>query len=294
MSSEFPAEPTLAATVEQTGLGQYGATLTLPDGQERVFAGAELDSVRARVLGDARHYLATEVGHPGRLEVTDPDGTWMLGIPHDGGQPVALDQAPAEVHAPRVAAPDPTTSAATVLLPSRPAIPTRRHRPFGRSRSHRPWSLGGRGRPAVALLAASILTLVLIRALDHTATTVARHTKAAQKADAPAGSQPTTVPKPKSKPTPRTRPARHRPTSAPVLDHKPTAATTRPSAAHATHHPVVVHHRSTVASSAPAVSSTPAAPVVTQTPPVQAPARAEPTHTTTTSPLPTLSGPPPL
>jgi hypothetical protein len=306
--SEFPADATLAATVARTSWGQYGATLTLPDGQQHVFAGAELDGVRARVLKDARRYLATQVGRPGRLEVTDPEGTWVLGIPPDGGQLVAIASAPASATAPpvvdesrgaeRVSA----ARARSVLLPSRPAIPTRRRRPRGHAHSHHGHrSLGERRLPLLALLAAAILAVVLVQALDHrgSTATAAKHTRSVgQNAFVRAGNQPATFSKPGPAPKPAStpRPVRHKPTTRAAVHHEAAATKTRRAAPGAgQHHPRVVEHPSTtVSSSAPAVTSTPAAPVVTRTPPAQAPASSEPSHTARAAPLPTPSGPPPL
>jgi hypothetical protein len=304
MSNEIPSDPTLAATVARTSWGQYGATLTLPDGQEHVFAGADLDSIRTRVLEDARSYLASHVGHPGRLEVTDPDGTWLLGIPHDGGDLIAISSTPAFAPPPALAEPAAATpvsapTARTVLLPSRPAIPSRR-RPRTRAQRHGHWSVSDRRLAVLALLAAVILALVLVDALDHNGpiTTAAKHTRTAnQKAAARSSSQPATVskPKPSVKSAPQTRPTRHKPTTPTVARrHKTAAPKTRRAAQGASHHRAAATHHPTASSGAPAVTSTATAPVVTATPPVQAPASPAPTHTARTAPLPSPSGPPPL
>ncbi|MGH3262335.1 MAG: hypothetical protein ACRDNS_10090 [Trebonia sp.] len=284
-ASEFPAQATLAATVARTRGGQYGATLTLPDGQQRVFAGAELDSVRARVLEDARRYLATEVGRPGRLEVTDPDGSWVLGIPHDGGELLAIASAASG------------TSARTVLLPSRSTIPTR-CRPRWRGRSHGHWSLSDRRFAALALLATVILVVVLVEALGHNgpASTTAKHTRTAnQNSAARSSRQLATASKPKPKPVPKTRPARHEPTTQTVVHHHKTAAPKTHGAAKGTsHHRAGAAHHPTASIGTPAVTPPASTPVVTATPPVQTPTSPAPTHTTRTAPLPTPSGPPPL
>jgi len=306
MSNEIPSDPTLAATVARTSWGQYGATLTLPDGQEHVFAGADLDSIRTRVLEDARSYLASHVGHPGRLEVTDPDGTWLLGIPHDGGDLIAISSAPVfatppALTEPAAAMPVSAPTARTVLLPSRPAIPSRRSRPPRRAQQrHDHWSVSDRRLVLLALFAAVILALVLVEALDHNGpvSTAAKHTRTAnQKAAARSSSQPVTLskPKPPVKSAPQIRPARHKPTTSTVARrHKTAAPKTRRAAQGASHHRAAATHHPTASRSAPAVTSTATAPVVTATPPVQAPASPAPTHTARTAPLPSPSGPPPL
>jgi hypothetical protein len=304
MSDEIPSDPTLAATVARTSWGQYGATLTLPNGQEHVFAGADLDSIRTRVLEDARSYLASHVGHPGRLEVTDPGGTWLLGIPHDGGDLIAISSASAcatpPALEPAAALPVSAPTARTVLLPSRPAIPSRRRRPRRGAQRHGHWSVSDRRLAVLALLAAVILALVLVEALDHNGpvSTAAKYTRTAnQKAAARSSSQPATVsrPKPPVKSAPQIRPARHKPTTPKVARrHKTAAPKTRRAAQEASHHRAAATHHPTASSSAPAVTSTATAPVVTATPPVQAPASRAPTHTARTAPLPSPSGPPPL
>jgi hypothetical protein len=305
MSDEIPSDPTLAATVTRTSWGQYGATLTLPDGQEHVFAGADLDSIRTRVLEDARTYLANQVGHPGRLEVTDPDGTWLLGIPHDGGDLIAIASAP--TFAPPTAFEQPAAAgtvsavtARTVLLPSRPAIPTRRRRALGRARVAGHRRVSDRRLAVLALLAAVILGLVLVEALDHhgPASAAAKHTRTANQKAAPQSSRkPAAVSKPTSaaKSAPKSRPARHKPTTPTVARHHKTAAPKERRAPQgASHHEVPATHHPTASSRAPAATPPASAPVVTTTPPVQAPVSSAPTHTARTTPLPSPSGPPPL
>jgi hypothetical protein len=305
MSDEIPSDPTLAATVARTSWGQYGATLTLPDGQEHVFAGADLDVIRARVLGDARSYLANQVGHPGRLEVTDPDGTWVLGVPHDGGDPIAIASAP--TFAPPSALDEPAAATAvsagtarTVLLPSRPAIPTGRRSPRRRAQGLGHWSVSDHRLAVLGLFAAVILALALVETLDHhaPASSAANHTRTAnQTAAARSSRQPATVskPKPVAKSAPKTHPATHKPTTPTVTHHHKTAAPKKRRAAQAaSHHRAAAAHHQTASTSAPAATAPASAPVVTTTPPVQAPAISEPTHTTRTAPLPSPSGPPPL
>lgn len=302
MSDEIPSDPTLAATVARTSWGQYGATLTLPDGQEHTFAGADLDTIRTRVLEDARSYLANHVGHPGRLEVTDPDGTWLLGIPHDGGELVAIASTPTLATAPAPHGPAAATAISagtsrTVVLPSRPAIPTQRRRVLGRTRGsgHRDRRLA-----LLASLAAVILAVVLVEALNHhdPASAAAKHPRAAtQNAAARSSRQPTAAskPTPAVKPALKTRPTKHQPTRPTAARrHKPAGPKKRRAAHGARHHSAVATHITPAVSSAPAATSPASTTAAATTPTAPAPTSSAPTHTTRTAPLPSPSGPPPL
>lgn len=330
MTDAFPAEPTLAATITRTDWGQYEATLTLPDGSEQAFTDANLDSVRARVLADARSYLATQIGHPGRLDVTDPDGTWLLGIPNDGGEPVAIaSMRAADAHAATTRSSAP--AAPTVPLPARPATPAPHHRTRPRARSYRLASVSDRRLPLLAVLAAVILGVVLVQALNHggPAGTAAKLTQTAKQEPAgDAHSQPAAVHQPKPAPQPKPTASR-KPAPAPKLKPatKPTAVKPKPTPkpvpkTHVTPPapttPRTVHrikrrkptpgaaHRSTASeppstrsSSPPPVTSTPSAPIVTSTPqtpppPPPSPATPEPSRAPKPAPLPSPSGPPPL
>lgn len=298
MSDEIPSDPTLAATVARTSWGQYGATLTLPDGEEHVFSGADLDGVRARVLEDARAYLASQVGHPGRLQVTDPDGTWLLGVPHDGGELVAISSAPAPsppISGHGVPTGVPTTTARPMLLPSRPAIPARGRGRRRRASSGAHWNTSSRRLAILALIAAVILGLVLVQALDRngSSATAAKHTQSpAEKPAARTSSPPAATPD--SEPTPRRVPARSKPTTSATAHHKAPVATARRSARPVPHHHAAATSSSRVPSTIPAATPASSAPVVAQTTPAQTHAASEPTHTATTAPLPSPSGPPPL
>lgn len=302
MSDEFPIDPTLAAIVARTSWGQYDATLTLPDGQEHAYSGAELTRIRASVLEDARSYLAAKVGHPGRLEVTDPDGTWLLGIPHDGGELVAIASAPAtaapSTASEAVVATTAPMPARPVLLPSRPTVPTRRRRPRARLHGHGTLSVGDRRLALLGLLAAVILAVVLVQALHHhdAAATAPRHTRTStHHAAAPASKQPTTASSPRRRPRPahRASPAKGKP-AARTLNRSTRAPKKHRTTHPARQRPATHRHRSTAATNSPAPSSTPSVPVATPTEPTTAPATVAPTHTTKTAPLPSPSGPPPL
>ena len=134
--ASFPEDPTLRADLVRGESGEYTTTLTLPGGQRQTFASDELDEARSRVIAAVRAYLAEEVGHPARLRVEDPDGSWLLGIPHDNSALVPLPDPPGEQPRPRSdSTPRARLTAATPMLPSRPAPPRQRHR--------RRWPRGG-------------------------------------------------------------------------------------------------------------------------------------------------------
>jgi len=152
--ASFPEDPTLRADLVRGESGAYTTTLTLPGGQRQTFASHELDEARSRVIAAVRAYLAEEVGHPARLRVEDPDGSWLLGIPHDNSGLVALPDPAGEQPRPRSASPPrPRPTATTPVLPSRPAPRRRAARP-GRSTGGRVCRArhrvhcggGGRGR----------------------------------------------------------------------------------------------------------------------------------------------------
>jgi hypothetical protein len=124
--STFPETPTLHARVQQTGWGDYEATLTLPGGHQQTLTGGELDDTRGQVINAAREYLHTHVGHPGRLRVEDPDGNWLLGVPPDDSDLVHLSETTAPAPAPPSVPPPRVTP---LVLPARPSVTARRGGP---------------------------------------------------------------------------------------------------------------------------------------------------------------------
>ena len=134
----FPDSPTVRAVLVRSEWGHYRASLTLPGGRTQTITSDQLDGARAQVIDATRSYLAAEVRHPGRLHVEDPEGRWLLGVPHDGGDLVPLPDLPA---APPLT---PRPPARPPVLPSRPAPPGRRGRELPAPRC------AGRRRPPAA------------------------------------------------------------------------------------------------------------------------------------------------
>ena len=328
----FPADPTLAATIARTGWGQYSATLTLPDGQEHAFAGAELDTVRGRVLEDTRSYLATRVRHAGRLEVTDPDGTWVLGVPHDGGDVVALESASA-LTAPLIAR-------TGVPRPSRPPrVRSPRSRRFVASRhdlaARIPGANTNRTILGLGLLAAVILALIVLQAVGHDSSTTAakvgaKHVRSAvqtpvvrtttqQQTTASSvanrsKAMPTHKPVRKAAPTRTTKTETKTKTKTKTTiktngpsrtRHKPSASKTPRPKANRAHQPAASAHTTPAASIAPSTSAEPSAPAPTYSSPAppassqatgssSAPSNPKRSGSAAPAPVPTRSGPPPL
>jgi hypothetical protein len=83
------ADVTLHARVRPRP-GGHRATLMLPGGDPQTFTATDLDDARAQVADATRDYLRRTVGRPGRLLVDDPDGVWLLGVPHDDSPLVSL------------------------------------------------------------------------------------------------------------------------------------------------------------------------------------------------------------
>ena len=156
----FPDSPTVRAVLVRSEWGHYRANLTLPGGRTQTITSDQLDGARAQVIDATRSYLAAEVRHPGRLHVEDPEGRWLLGVPHDGGDLVPLPDPPA---APPLS---PRPPARPPVLPSRPAPPGRRGR-AARPSVRRPPPSSSRRVVAVAALAAAVLLVAAIVDLTH-------------------------------------------------------------------------------------------------------------------------------
>jgi hypothetical protein len=156
----FPDSPTVRAVLVRSEWGHYRASLTLPGGRTRTMTSDQLDGARAQVIDMTRAYLAAEVGHPGRLQVEDPEGRWLLAVPHDGEDLVPLSE---PLSAPPL---NPRPPARKPVLPSRPAVPGRRA-PATRSSVRRSPSLSSRRVVAGAALAAAVLVVAGIVELTH-------------------------------------------------------------------------------------------------------------------------------
>ena len=179
----FPDSATVRAVLVRSEWGHYRATLTLPGGRTQTITSDELNGARAQVIDATRSYLAAEVRHPGRLHVEDPEGRWLLGVPHDGGDLVPLPDLPAAPPlTPRPVAPTPG-------VPSRPAPPGRRPPRTARSSVRRPPPSSSRRVVAVAALAVAVLLVAGIVDLTHSTRSPRRAPAAA-----PSGSRPASTP----------------------------------------------------------------------------------------------------
>ena len=76
----IPRWPVITATVQQDGSGEVHFT----DHTEPVEAD-DLPAARDRVRAQVAEYARDQLGRPVRLEVSDPDGMWLLGVDPDGG-----------------------------------------------------------------------------------------------------------------------------------------------------------------------------------------------------------------
>ena len=198
--SPFPDSPILEAELVRTEWGDYKATLILPDGQHETLSGDQLDAVRQRVIGVARGYLRTQVGHAGRLRVQDPDGTWLLGVPLENSDLIPLTASTISPPAAAAAAAATATTAAASgppsrvlptrreppVLPARPSVTPRRPAPPRARRG--PRSIGGRLAAGGALLLALVALVALAEAVQGSSPRRASHHAAATRPSASTGS----------------------------------------------------------------------------------------------------------
>jgi MinD-like ATPase involved in chromosome partitioning or flagellar assembly len=76
----IPRWPVITATVQHDGSGEIHFT----DHTEPVEAD-DLPTARDKVRAQVAEYAREHLGRPVRLEVSDPDGRWLLGVDPDGG-----------------------------------------------------------------------------------------------------------------------------------------------------------------------------------------------------------------
>jgi MinD-like ATPase involved in chromosome partitioning or flagellar assembly len=101
-TTEIPTWPIITASLSPNGSEDINATVALPDGTTQTLSGSALTDTREQVLDLVATYARETVGHAVRLEVTDPDGWWLVGVRLDGtrvaldSRPVAADTAPAK------------------------------------------------------------------------------------------------------------------------------------------------------------------------------------------------------
>ena len=87
----FPAWPLITAVVRHSQrTGSYTARIDYPSAPARLLSRTELQPLRGEVISQVQRWTNDEWHKPVRLEVDDPDGRWLLGIPR-AGAPVDLD-----------------------------------------------------------------------------------------------------------------------------------------------------------------------------------------------------------
>ena len=92
-TTEIPRWPVIEAELAPGGQGDVSARVRLPDGDAPTLSAPELLQAREQVLDLVATYARDKVGHAVRLQVTDPDGRWLVGVHLDGTR-VALDSHP--------------------------------------------------------------------------------------------------------------------------------------------------------------------------------------------------------
>ena len=121
----FPAWPLITAVITPSPrAGAYTAKVEFPQAPVRIFKRSELPPLRREVIARVQQWANDDWHKPVRLQVEDPDGRWVLGVPRDGPI-VELD-----------------TIAAAEPPPLRPVSPTSPPLPAAASSDRRP------GQPA--------------------------------------------------------------------------------------------------------------------------------------------------
>lgn len=160
----FPAWPLITAVVRHSQrTGCYTARIDYPSAPARLLRRPELQPLRGEVITQVQRWANDEWHKPVRLEVDDPDGRWLLGIPRDGA-PVELD----------ALAPDPPVSPAPA---HRSALPAPAGRPPARFTLpvSAPIRRGRLAALAGVVLAAVAVVVVLAGALPGGSSAVRRH-----------------------------------------------------------------------------------------------------------------------
>ncbi|MGO9960336.1 MAG: hypothetical protein ACLP50_30900, partial [Solirubrobacteraceae bacterium] len=213
----FPAWPLITAVISDSQRpGSYTARVEYPNAPMRILKRGDLQTLRREIITQVQKWTNDEWRKPVRLQVEDPHGRWLLGIPRDGAA-VELDAI--------ATTPEPPT------VPDRPATPTRRPATVraavdprrSRIRARRLLSLAG------VILAAAAVALVVIETLpghssaaDHHQLAVARTTTAVT--PTATANIPAVIVKPTPKPA-RRRVDRHQRRHRPARAHR--AVTTR-------------------------------------------------------------------
>ena len=140
----FPAWPLITAVVRHSQrTGSYTARIDYPSAPARLLSRTELQPLRGEVISQVQRWTNDEWHKPVRLEVDDPDGRWLLGIPR-AGAPVELD-ALAPAGPPPAALPTPARYRPHTRSTAYRRIRTRPPPAACRPRRRRPGSRGGRG-----------------------------------------------------------------------------------------------------------------------------------------------------
>jgi hypothetical protein len=155
----FPAWPLITAVVSHSQrTGSYTARIDYPNAPARILARPELQPLRSEVITQVQRWTNDDWHKPVRLQVDDPDGRWLLGVPRDG-TPVQLD----------------------ARVPDPPARPTPASPPAAASRrTGDRFTLTGRHarlrghRLAAALILAGAVVLLIVAAVPH-GSSPARH-----------------------------------------------------------------------------------------------------------------------
>ena len=116
----FPAWPLITAVITPSPrAGAYTAKVEFPHAPVRILKRSELPPLRREVIAKVQQWTNDEWRKPVRLQVEDPDGRWVLGVPRDG--PIVELDTIAAVEPPvlRTVSPaSPPLPAAAILYPS--------------------------------------------------------------------------------------------------------------------------------------------------------------------------------
>ncbi len=308
----FPAWPLITAVISHSPrAGAYTAKVEFPHAPVRILKRSELPPLRREVIAKVQQWTNDEWHKPVRLQVEDPDGRWVLGVPRDGPI-VELDTIP-PVGPTALRAVSPT-SPLPAAAPSARRTP-RPSRSFTQRAARQRLSLRRELPPrALAVAVAATFAAGAYAILSSTSTPV--HARAVARTASPrtavsasppaTSTTPALTTAPAAAATVTRRPRHHAATPQRHARHRRRPAARRP--ARRSHRRVVSHARPVVSAPAarldtssppPPVASTPAAPAAT---PALAPAAApSPSHTSSgggcagTDCLPVPgNGPPPL
>ena len=153
----FPAWPLITAVITPSPrAGAYTAKVEFPHAPVRILKRSELPPLRREVIAKVQQWTNDEWRKPVRLQVEDPDGRWVLGVPRDG--PIVELDTIAAVEPPVLrtvspASPPLPAAGSSIRRPRQPSAPSAQRTARPRRSSHRAL------RPRV--LAAGALTLML-------------------------------------------------------------------------------------------------------------------------------------